>query len=617
MSVDFVKSGKNSNQIATATRQEEQLSYLTQSKIQDTNLTSEYLAQWANRQFETNDFFLNYVKSIFKVENFIAFSKYLRFPLPSAKLINNKIKPNLARVFHAEDSYCNYSVSGVEQNSFISEMDVDGFNKNIFNAFLFNHNSIIVTDLKDINKPFRVIKNIKDIVSIDLDEDNTIEKIAFKACIEVEDEKINGYVYIDDESYIFVDSNDKELINSPHDLGYCPAHFICNEIFKDEPVVRSSIFSYIREELEEYNFLKTLQKMTEPNGAIPITIKLEAGIDGKDDIKGDRDEPNAENVMGSQRAGIYKQTSGNSSGLLQAGSVIEVPQLRTDNGSLDMDAVQNFLKFIYIPIEALEYLSKRIQSIEDSIVTAIIGDVVSSNEDAKNQTQIEKSVSVLEDNLRYLSNSFSRIRKLSDTDFLGLKYGISRVKEVSIFYGSDFFLDSESMLYDLFVKAPNPIERKNTLIRLTQNRYQHNHEQMNRQKLLYQLMPFCADKDFELGKDKIDDVTYQYQVRFNYWISAFEAEYGDLLTFFNSMPEASDAQKYLVINNLIKNLINKNTVVEKVEDSSAVGGGDVELGKIPLAIQQLSLAMFRAKQSGNETQAKDLEKKIKELTNLI
>lgn len=46
-----------------------------------------------------------------------------------------------------------------------------------------------------------------------------------------------------------------------------------------------------------------------------------------------------------------------------------------------------------------------------------------------------------------------------------------------------------------------------------------------------------------------------------------------------------------------------------------MGGG--ELGKIPLAIQQLSLAMFRADQAGNKQQANELKNKIQELTNLI
>jgi hypothetical protein len=304
---------------------------------------------------------------------------------------------------------------------------------------------------------------------------------------------------------------------------------------------------------------------------MPITIKLEAGISGDNpDKQGTDNEPNSDNVMGSQTASQFRQTSGKSKGVLQAGSVIEVPQIRLDSGALDMNAVQNFLRFIYLPVDAMTFLNERIKEIENSIISTIIGDVVSSNEKAKNETQVEKSISVLEDNLRYLSETIGRVRKLSDTDMLCLAYGKERVNEVSIFYGSDFFLENESTLYDMFSKAPNTIERKNTLIKISQNRYKHNAEQAERQKLLYNLMPFCSDKDFDYSKDKIDSTTYEYQTRFNYWVSNFEAEYGDIVIFFNSM-DVIDSQRYLAINNLIIEQIKKSNEDNKTQVVSGEG----------------------------------------------
>lgn len=563
MSLEFVKSGLNLDKINKAIQQEDQLAYLTQSKIQDTNLSADYLTQWAERNFETNDFFLNYVKSIFKPENFLAFYKYLRFPLPSSRLINNKIKPNLKRVFYAEDSYFKYDVNGKTELDFMPFLKVKEFNENIFKAILYKHNSIVISDLQDVNLPFREIISIKDVVAIDCDDD--INRIAFKTEVEFEGIKYIGHAYIDKERYCFYNDKEIELINVEHDLEECPAHFIIKDEFSDNYVVKTSIFSHIRELMEDYNFLKTLQKMTEPNGALPITIKLKADISSsKPDKKVDFGEPNSDNAMGSQAASQYSQVNANKVAVLQAGSIIEIPQRRKDDGSIDTDAVQNFIKFIYIPPEALDRLNNRIKEIEDNIVSTIIGDVVSSNESAKNETQIEKSVSVLEDNLRYISGIFTRIRKLSDYDLLNLAYGKNNVNEISIFYGSDFFLETESMLYDIFSKSPNPIERRNILIRLNQNRFKHNHEQSKRQEILYNLLPFCSDKDFQDGKEKIDDTTYKLQTRFNYWISEFESEYGDIVTFYNSMENATNAQRYLAINNLITQKINNENSTSKV-----------------------------------------------------
>jgi hypothetical protein len=570
MVVDFIRSQKNKDSLTLAIRQEDQLSYLTQSKIQEPSLSLEYLNTWASRQYETNDYMLNYVKSIFKTENFLKFFQYYRNPSPSSKLIQNKIKPNLKRVFHSEDGFEKYSVEGVEKDEFINELHVKSFNDMIFDALLFRYNSILVTDLKSTNKPFRRLINLKEVVSIDYDgESDIIERIAFKAEIN----ETPGFMYIDDKRYVFVNLDYNIVSEIPHDLGHCPAHFIVKEQFSDDEIVKRFILSNIREEMEEYVFLKTLQKMSEPNGVFPITVMLDAEIEGKSGDKvAPSGEPNTDNAMSAQKAGKTSQVQGGKpgTGILQAGSVLKVPQIRTDNGSVDMEAVKNFVSFLYLPVDVMKFIDQRIKDIHNSIISTILGDLVVSTEYAKNKEQIAKSVSVLEDNLRTISNAASRIRTLGDIDFLGLMYGIERVKVVNIFYGSDFFLEDETKLFELFKIAPNPIERRYTLIRLNQNRYKNNHEQMHRNEILYNLMPFCADIDFEKAIDKIDPATFQFQVRFPYWISAFEAEYGDILTFFENQGEANNAQRYLLINKLITNLIKqdegyKAQVVQRTE----------------------------------------------------
>lgn len=554
MSADFVKANKNKDSIVLAARQEAQLSYLTQSKVQDTNLSVEYLNQWAQRNYESNDAFLNFVKSVFSTDNFLSFYRYFRTPVASSKIVNNKIKPNLKRVFQSEDKFEKYVVSGVDQDRYYSELNIEDFNKKIFDAILFKHNSVLVTDLYDVNKPTRTILDVEDITSIDYDFDrDRIERIAFRAEVDVDEVGVRGFLYIDEKAYIFYSEDYKELRNIPHDLGRCPAHFITYDKLNKDPIVKASIFSYIREEMEEYVFLKTLQRMTEPNGAIPITIKLDATVSNDPAPPASMFSIETE-TTGSEPMASGVKVSGRKSPI-QAGTIIEVPQVMKPDGGIDMSAVQDFLKFIYIPVEALEYLNNRLKEIHDSIVSTILGDVVSSNEKAKNETQVEKGVSVLEDNLRYLSGVLSRIRTLADYDFLALKYGAGRVQEVSIYYGSDFFFEDESTLYSMFAQAPNQIERMNILLRLSQNRFKNNKPLMNRQEILYHLMPFSSDKDFQVAMDTLDPDTFAYQVRFSYWIAQFEAEYGDLLAFYNAMPEASKAQKYLFINNLIKKLI--------------------------------------------------------------
>jgi hypothetical protein len=141
---------------------------------------------------------------------------------------------------------------------------------------------------------------------------------------------------------------------------------------------------------------------------------------------------------------------------------------------------------------------------------------------------------------------------------LDLKYGPENVK-VDLFYGSDFFLDTEAELYDRFKNAPNQIERKNVLKRLGQTRYRFNPTRAKREKLLYTLLPYSSDKDFEIAiqNNLVDDSTKKLQLQFDHYIALFEAQYGDILQFYVTL-EAEDSQKLVLIKNLLTNLISNN-----------------------------------------------------------
>lgn len=562
MSKEFIQSGLNRGALTTAARQERQLSYFTQSSLQDDSLSQTYLDQWANRKFQGKDYFLNFVKTIFKTENFLSFYKYLRHPLPSAKLINNKVKPQLNRVFVSENADFKYDVSNVQPSEIIETLDTKVFQEKLFSKLLFKHNSILIEDMdsEETNKPFRFFLDVDKVTALDHD-DTRITRIAYAATLDKE----AVIIYIDDSIYAVYDK-DYELIGEeiPHDLGRCPADFISKEKYKDDFIVRESLFTYIREELEEYVFLKTLQKMSEPNGAIPVLVKLE--VEGDEDSKsqtGDEGEPNSDRIMGSQKPSLAGDNNNGQSGDLQTGTVHEVPldSITDDKGKIDMEAVKNYLNFFYTPVEALEYMKDRINEIENSVISTLIGTMDTSNEESKNEMQIEKSIIVLENTLIYIADNLNVIRRESDYNMLALKYGPDRVNEVFIFYGTDFFLESQSSLFEDLAKAPNPIERKNILIRINQNKYKNNQDQMVRQKLLYDLLPYLHDKDFEIARNSaIDPLTLQYQLRFDYWIGIFEAEFGDIVSFFTGI-DADTSMRLQIINNLIIEIIKRVTPV--------------------------------------------------------
>lgn len=569
MSLEFIEKRIGSSYLAEARRQQKQLSYFTQSCVQD-DLTQAYLDQWVNRKYaNSDDYFLNWVKSILKEANFMAFFKHHRLPLASSRLVNDRIKPDLERVFHAEDSYFKYTINNkiVEKPEEIDEAKI---NDMLFNAMLFRFNDILVSDLNEEGNPITELIEIENVVAIDCCK-NEIEKIAYCAEVEYEGVEYEGYLFIDDKAYSFYKKEslqDVKLFTIAHNLGYCPAHFVTRESFNGKKdVVRKSIFSYVREEMEEYSFLHTLLKMTQPNGVIPIVTMLKAKKqEAGRTTKLPDGAPQMMNSVGGQNPEPQDTVQGNSgSGGLQAGTIYEIPPVKLDTGGYDMEVVKNYVNFYHLPIEPLKYIEERIKQLEDNIVSSIIGVVMNQNDAAKNELQVESGFVTAEDKLRSLSLSLSSVRKNIDFTGLALKYDPKRVT-VDVFYGSKFYLDSLTNLYKLFSDSPNNVERRNILIRISTIRNKFNLENAQREKILYSLLPYAADVDFKTAIEgkSVDQITFQIQTRFDYWINHFEASYGDLVAFWNGLGEMKDSEKLLVINNLIIGLIEKEAQNKKI-----------------------------------------------------
>lgn len=563
MSKEFIKKKYNSNALDEAVRQQRQLSYFTTSCVQE-DIRSDYFEKWAERKFYTNDVFLNWVKQVLKTKNFTTFAKYFRNPNPSAKLINTRIKEPLSRVFFSEDSYFNYTINGKDIEHPL-ELD-DDFEQRLFNAVLYSHNDIVVHDLYDVNKPYREFVSIDKIVSIEI-KDRKIYRVAYTGCIEINDEKIFGYIYIDDEKYEFYNKDFELVVSNPHDFGMCPATFVVEQRFYPEGderdydgIVKKSIFSYVREDLETYTYLTVLQKISDTNGGFPITVRpktKELSAQGED-FDALPNEPMSADQIGSQVSQEVRQTSGTGGGsLIQAGTDIVAPVVEKADGSIDMELLKNFITFYHAPVDVLKFIKERIQDVEDKILISTIGNYSDGNNVSLTEMQVSKNFVSMDDKLRWLSSEMSFSRKNSDTMMLSLAYGRENVK-CDIFYGSDFFLESENSLIERFQKLPNPIERKNTLIRLTQRRNMFRKEKQKRDVILYKLLPYLSDEDFNtaLDKGKVDDTTFALQTRFNYWIAMFESMYGNIETFWN-MIEASESEKITEINILINNLISK------------------------------------------------------------
>lgn len=546
MSKEFIKKRVGLSDIEIARRQQDQILYNTRSDVQGI-VTAEYLESWATRNYSTKDYFLNYVKSILRTPNFLTFYKYFRFPAPSSKVVNGKIKDQLKRVFFSEDAHFDITLRD-EQIPFEDKTLL----KEIFEKLFYRFNDIVVIDSVN-GEAFESFVEIDKVIAI-RSYKSVIKQIAYTATTVIDGESVTGYAYVDEESYKFYDKDVNLVSDVPHDLGYCPAHYVSGDPFTND-IVRESIFTNVKPELEEYNFLKTLQRMSDANGVLPVVTKLDADEEeGTPQDLGDPNEPMGLNVAGQQKSKYGSEFNPGKSSV-QAGTVLELPVMRKNDGSIDVDLVQNYISFFYLPVDAMTFLKDRINELARDIVSTVVGDYTESNDVARNESDVARSFVSKSDKLRDISYQIGRLATDITLDKLLLENGPGTAT-VDIFMGSDFFIETQADIYDMYEKAPNPIERKNLMIRLAQNRNRFNPKKAQREVILNHLLPYSDDTDFEtaISNQLVDDTTKQYQTRFNYWIGVFEATYGDVVSFWN-MIDGEQSEKLMLVNNLIIQII--------------------------------------------------------------
>jgi hypothetical protein len=567
---DFIEKAYGSSMLNDAVKQQHDLLYLTESEIQN-DITVEYIEQWANRKYATNDSFLNRVKTMLKTDNFLTFYKYFSYPTPSSELINDRVKKSLERVLFADDSYFNYMISG-ESVSMPDNLQEDGYHNRLIDWTFFNYNDLLVVDLEDTNKAFTQRVSVDTVRAIEVDSvKDVIKRIAYDAIYLTEEgEEIKGFTYIDDKEYAFYDDK-YNLVGTPtpHDLGETPVYFIGKGYFSTNPALRKSMFTFVRGKLEEYNFLKTLQRLTEPNGAFPVVTKLDTDEETRDGNSVDElsQEPMSSNKVGGQRAQTGSQVPGaTNKSPIQAGSVIEVPVVRNPtDGSFNFDIVDNYIRFFNFPVDALEFINKRVKELASDIVVSLLGQY-SDVSGPRNELDVAASFVSQEDSIGKFSFALSRIRNKGDNAFLKLEYGRNRAS-ADCFYGSDFFLETERVLLENLEKAPNPLERKRIIKKLNKKENRFNPSLRDRNMIKYDLLPFIADVDFDKAIERgIDDVTFQLQARFEYWIGNFEAQYGDIVSFVEEAGQENYAASLKEINGLLTLMIEDYLKQSEVEE---------------------------------------------------
>jgi len=578
---EFIANCKYKPEIKEAIEYEERLAYFIQThSAKDIYFNTD---QIIDEVWNQSNPFINWLKGWMRKDNFKSYLKFLRHPLPTASLIQDDIVPELKKVFDATNSYYDYNFTSNATKHASADM-LSGYSEyykdKIFKSLINNHNSIIITDFKEKNKPYRFEVKIEDVKAIEPDQDGCIKKIAFEAYNQDGEERY--YFYTDEFYSVYVESGEDYILESQtfHGIGRCPADFISVEALnKKKFVVRKSIFSNYLEKFENYVNYYTLQKMCLPNGAMPVTTLYRQN--GK---PCEREFNNGSKCVGGYLHGERGMLGNkdelvpcpvcNSKTKIQAGSVFELPVPKFgDNGEAPYDLNANFVKFHYIPVDILEWWNKFVDEKYSEIKYQLVGKGTElSNGQAKNADQIARGNQTLENTLIELSGKLSKLQQSLDFKLLKIAYG-KAFASCYIDKGTDFYLETEFELRDSLAKAIDPIDKENIISRINFSVYKNNPERLQRSNILYKLLPYSTLTDTEfIGMQGVDPIMKELRLNFNYYIDAFEAEYGQLNVFFNDYfgETVSMSKKLEIAKKLITDKIN---ITDYASVQTEVGNG--------------------------------------------
>lgn len=494
--------------------------------------------------------FLAWVRSLLPEDKFEIFEKLYKFPLYTPAVVE-AIYFELSRVFDSR----NYSSTYQFTNNDAADdwdyyrlhylRDPEIWSTVGWQKMKTNFNSILIVDLPAEQtdtrpQPYFYWLDIGDVIDYELKEDNiSLNWIMFK-------QPNNRIAVFDDTSYQVFQSNKAyteigmNIIDSPHNLGFCPAQFFWSEALssKETDLKRNPIVKELTN-LDWLLFFTISKKHLDLYAGYPIYSTYESSCDYiNEETQAYCDHGflrNADGTYSTLRDGsVSKCPICSHNQLTGPGSLIEVPA--PDREVADM---RDPVTITSIDKQSLEYNVDECERLELAIRSRIIG--IGGNiedKEAINETQIAANFESKTSVLNKLKTNFENAKRFVDQTCCLLRYGEEFI-DLSINFGTEFYVYTVSELYDKYKKAKDN-GATNAELDLLQNQileveYRHNPMLLQRLLVLKQVEPFrhyTTDEVLRFAeKGIIDRETVLLKLNFNAYVDRFERENINIVEF--------------------------------------------------------------------------------------
>lgn len=489
------------------------------------------------------DFFL-WVKSILDESKYVRFLQL--FELKTAETIE-EIFTKLSRCTEAQDRvvdcYFTNEQTELDFEAYRSTIlkDEKFFTKTIFEDILQNnHNGILLVDINEQGKPYFFTITISQVLAIDTNKDSQIEYIVFQT------KKGIAYAYCDTHYRKFDISKGLEnpifIEEFPHNLGYCPAHFLYNANLSTRisRIVKESVVSKYLDSLDFLLFLNTSQKYLNTY-AYPI-MEIPSKDCNYTDFKGNSCEGGyltdvTETENGNQTIQT-KCPSCAKNHFIGAGSVIEKDIIiNADNAKPEF--LQESIRFVAPPVDSIQQSESTTKNLERNIIIKTTGFSENSNDaQAKNELQVssyyESQVSVLQK----FQKPLEAAQKFVIETAAKLLYPNEFLYSV-VDWGKNYYLRSEDELLkqlDLLRTSNAPtqiidlVETEYVSQKLKNKPLLRNRFELISRINLYSNFSFEELNDF-YAKGILDNVSFSLATNFNKYLDMFEIELGDISNY--------------------------------------------------------------------------------------
>jgi hypothetical protein len=347
------------------------------------------------------------------------FKQLLTCPVATIQL-TQAIVICLSRVFEGQDAFNRYDFDDEKKEEDWKKFQDTGFWSKAGAAAMINGiDSVWVVDIPteqtgDLPEPKNQLIDISNIIDISVNQKGECDYVIFT---------INNKLFVYDEvsirTFDYADKKFGALLSElPHDLTYCPARMFWSELlYSGNWINRKAPLTNVLSELDWLLVHRVFKRYMDIGNSFPILVKYETD-NTFEDVTAEKQSPLGKKLVG-------------------PGSIIEVP--RPLEGQPDL--MNNPVKWISPDITSLEFHVNEDVRLSDYIYKTTVGiDGEQTNDQAKNEKQVLASFENQSMILNRLAENFEKIQEFADKTIIKLRYGVESINDVSINYGSKFFL---------------------------------------------------------------------------------------------------------------------------------------------------------------------------------